>query len=487
MLFVRGSRAVNLSLGASSSTDVTVLRPKGLLLTGRQTTTTVTNPSGYNLINNPFASGINLTKCTLDGAAISTIGYYLWDPYILGMVSNVGGYTFHDPVLGFIPTALSLVARNRIEAGSAFFVFSSAGQTLIIPEAAKVDTNSLVLRPAGTLSNYKIMKTSLFIDKAGQSAEADACGQVMDTDFSNDFLQNEDKLKMNNFSENLSIINDNRKLIVEYKKPYGIEDTVFYSINRMGIKNYHFVFEPRNMPNSSLLATLEDEYTGIKTPVSLAQNTILNFDVTADSMSSAFNRFRLVFKQLSVLPVTFNKVNAYRLSDDIKVRWTVQNEIDIREYHVEKSVDGRNFVKINTTATVNNGASLKAYDFLDVQPATGDNFYRVRSINANGSSSLSAVVKVNMESGKAGFTVFPNPVTNNIIFLQTKGAVSGLYNIELISSNGQVVLKSQLAINETTANYRIKPTGFIAAGVYQLKITGADKKTSVIKLQMQQP
>jgi len=122
-----------------------------------------------------------------------------------------------------------------------------------------------------------------------------------------------------------------------------------------------------------------------------------------------------------------------------------------------------------------------------VQPATGDNFYRIRSINANGSSSLSAVVKVNMESGKAGFTVFPNPVTNNIIFLQTKGAVSGLYNIELISSNGQVVLKSQLAINESTANYRIKPTGFIATGVYQLKITGTDKKTSVIKLQVQQP
>jgi len=487
MIFVRGSRAVNLSLAQYAASDVSVLRTKGLLMTGRQTTITVTNPSGYNLINNPYASSIDLTQCTLNAVAISGIGYYLWDPYILGTFGTVGGYTYYDPILGFLPVPVSPIANNRIESSSAFFVPSAAGQSLIIPEVAKVANNSLVLRPSGTLTNYQTMKTSLFIDNAGQSAQADACGQIMDETFLNQFSASEDRLKMNNFSENLSILNNSTKMIVEYRKPYTENDTVFYAISRMGIKTYHFVFEPGNMANSSLLATMEDKFTGVKTAISLAQNTKVNFNVTSDSSSSASNRFRLVFKQPTILPVTFSNVNAYRLGDDIKVQWTVQNETHIREYQVEKSVDGRNFVKINTTATVDNGASFKVYDFLDVHTVTGDNFYRIRSIGVNGSSSLSQVVKVNIDAVQPGFTVFPNPVTNNTILLQTKGISPGLYNIELTSSNGQLILNSQFALNESTATHSIKPTGIIASGLYQLKITGADKKSSVIKLQVQRP
>ena len=90
MLFVRGSRAVNLSFAQAAASDPTVTRVKGLLITGKQTFTTLANPSGYTLLSNPFASGIDLTKCTLNGAAIP--GYYVWDPYILSAL-NVGAYT----------------------------------------------------------------------------------------------------------------------------------------------------------------------------------------------------------------------------------------------------------------------------------------------------------------------------------------------------------------------------------------------------------
>jgi hypothetical protein len=491
MIFVRGSRAVNLSLAQYATSDVTVLRPKGLLMTGRQTTTTVTNPSGYNLINNPYASGIDLTQCTLNGSAISTIGYYLWDPYILGTFTTVGGYTLYDPILGFMPTPVSPIVANRIEAGSAFFVQSSSGQTLIIPEVSKVANNSQVLRPMGNPSHYQKMKTTLFIDLNGQTAQADACGQVLDADFSNSFSFDEDKLKMYNFSENLFIRSNNKKLAVEYRKPYTENDTVFYTINRMGIKNYHFSFEPGNMEASNLSAMLEDNFTGTKTPISLAANTVVHFSVTADSLSSAANRFQMVFKPIVVLPVTFSSIKATLQAtatngrtNDILVQWTVQNAINISAYVVEKSSDGRNFVPVNTLAANGNGGSVATYNLLDVNTITGNNFYRIRSIGVSGEYTYSQVVKINIGATKSGISVFPNPVTNNTIFLQMNEVPYGVYNVALTSNNGQLIQSTKLVQNSNNSTTTIQPTKVLPSGTYQLKVTGPDKKISVIQLEV---
>ena len=489
MIFVRGSRAVNLALAQYAISNSTVLRSTGLLNTGRQTTTTVTNPSGYNLINNPYASGIDLTQCTLNGSAISTIGYYLWDPYILGAFTTVGGYTYYDPILGFLPSPVSPIVANRIESGSAFFVPSSVGQTLIIPEVSKVANNSLVLRPAGNLSTYKKMKTTLYIDFNGQSLQADACGQVMHENFDNNFLQNEDRLKLNNFSENLSITCQGKKVIAEYKKPYTITDTVFYTLNKMAVKNYHFYFEPSSLEALDVIALLEDKYTGTETPISIVQNTRFDFSVTTDSLSSASNRFQLIFKPSAALPVMFSNINATLqnvstsgYTNDIMVQWQVQNETNIQLYELEKSTDGSNFEKIHAIAATANYTLIKSYFAIDQNTNIGNNFYRVRSIGIDGAIKISEVVKIYIEKKVSSITVYPNPVIGNNIFLQMNEMPKGTYQIKLTNAVGQLIHAERIIQNNTSENHCVKLKHLLPKGIYQLTVTAPNNTVKVIQV-----
>src|SRR5204863_9841016 len=178
------------------------------------------------------------------------------------------------------------------------------------------------------------------------------------------------------------------------------------------------------------------------TAVNMIGTTTYDFTVTSDVNSAAANRFRIVFKPQSNLPVTFTSVAANEKNNGVSVEWKVENELNISSYDVEKSVDGRNFTKMfNTVATGQNSGGAAVYNWLDLKSVTGDNFYRIRSISKDGKAAYSKVVKVAVIKGRSGFAVFPNPVSDGIIALQMNNIPAGIYSVRLINNDGQTLSK----------------------------------------------
>ncbi len=63
-----------------------------------------------------------------------------------------------------------------------------------------------------------------------------------------------------------------------------------------------------------------------------------------------------------ILPVILSSVKAYQQGNDIAVKWKVENETGIKDYFVQKSINGTSFTsgviipsKGNNTGTVNYG------------------------------------------------------------------------------------------------------------------------------------
>ncbi len=54
--------------------------------------------------------------------------------------------------------------------------------------------------------------------------------------------------------------------------------------------------------------------------------------------------FSIVFSKAKVLPLTFTNVKAYQQVTDISVEWKVYNESKVKQYEVEKSAGGNNYV-----------------------------------------------------------------------------------------------------------------------------------------------
>ena len=155
-----------------------------------------------------------------------------------------------------------------------------------------------------------------------------------------------------------------------------------------------------NLQSDNLQAFLIDQFLNTSKSLSLSDTNFVNFSVTSNVSSKAANRFEIVFRQLSILPVTFTSVKALLQNDAVKVEWKVENERNIKQYEIEKSADGNLFTTMAVTlATANNGGSA-SYLKTDTHPLGGYNFYRIKSVDINGQTAYSNVVKVLLKNEK---------------------------------------------------------------------------------------
>ena len=130
--------------------------------------------------------------------------------------------------------------------------------------------------------------------------------------------------------------------------------------------------------------------------------------------------------------------------------------------------------------------SLTALPLKDPSPFAGKNFYRIKSIDQNGTMKYSPVVYVVMESKNNGFIIQPNPVKGNSIHLQFTNLPKGNYQFNLMNALSQLVFSTQLLINNTSTSMVLKSKTVLTKGVYHLQINGPGNKIETQKLLIDQ-
>ncbi len=313
MLFVRGSRAINLPLSTPSTVaDITTLRPRGTIKVGTQPTLTNAG-GGFMVVGNPYPAPINfknISKTGVIGGLGGNNAYYLWDPALTGS-SGVGAFvqfawngTSYTKTIQAGTGASSIGTDGMIPSSAAFMVNQNAGGTIGIEENDKdtvVYGNSYLFRPV-PVAEPSSLRVSLY------GSEADGTGAVVDgsvilfNQSSRNSLDDEDVVKINNVKENISVFEDGKKIAIEFRKALKAGDSLFYRIWNMSRRHYEFevTFTNVKLP-SGTAAFLEDTYLRQKTR--LAENiTKVGFDITDDAGSVAQDRFRIVVESSVKLP-----------------------------------------------------------------------------------------------------------------------------------------------------------------------------------------
>lgn len=185
------------------------------------------------------------------------------------------------------------------------------------------------------------------------------------------------------------------------------------------------------------------------------------------------DRFKIIFKKASALPVTFTSIRANETSGNINVVWQVDNQSDIKDFELQRSEDGVHFSTIATIRSKNTSSTSITYSSQDTEPVNGANFYRVRSNGANGEVKYSSIVKVTINSPKAKISVYPNPVLNGEIHIHFNQFEKGVYRLRLINSLGQEMISKTISKNEG-AGGTIVLNQRLVRGKYQLQILKPD-------------
>lgn len=492
LLFVRGSRAINLPTSTPSTVpDNTILRPRGVIKLGTQPA--VSSPSaGFMVVGNPYPAPLNfknITKSGLIGGMGGNNAYYLWDPTLNGS-AGVGAYVTLSWNSGTGRYDRSIVTgggtsqvsdEGVIPSSTAFLVNANAGASVTIEENDKdtvVYGNSYLFRPAAAPSS---LRASLYEIEPDGSKEISDGNLITFSGSSSNNVDNEDAVKPGNAWENFAVIKNNRNISIERRNLLAANDTIFYSMWNMRQKTYTLEIATANldMPAGST-AFLEDNYLHKKTALDYSGTTSISFTVSADTASASKDRFRIIIRSATVLPVTFTTIKAYQLNHEVKVEWSVENETGIKTYDVERSVDGINFS--NATTIKANGGN-KSYSWLDGQSATGDNFYRIKSIDNTGQIQYSRIAKVFISKGNPSITVYPNPVKNGVMNIVFTGIVGGSYSAKLYNSTGLLVFEKEMEHIAGNGSKIIRLSKKLASGLYHLEITGGDNEDrKIIKL-----
>jgi hypothetical protein len=483
-MFVYGDRRNTIT---TSTPNSTILNAKGLVKTGDQLYNTsspipLTGVAGrWTMLGNPFASPIDWT--TIPKTDLLNT-YWGWDPNLAGTggyvtVSTMGDITITSPMSGV--TGIN----QYIQSGQGFFVRTTgASPSMTIREQDKAGNNNrAAFREIG--APLPLMAVNLQYSSGGTKALADGVVAAFDSEFSNQ-VNNEDAPKMINTAEGLAINNTNELLSIDARKMPVNDDTLFLNISRLARPMYTLQIFAKELETVPMRAYLEDTYLNTSQLLSMTDTNRIDFTVNPSiAASSNVNRFRIVFKVLTVvLPVNFTSIRAAQEGEDVRVKWDISEESNIREYEVERSTDGLNFSKIGSTPSKGNNA-YESYEWLDENPVPGNNYYRIKAVEYDETFILSRIVNVKIEGKNSQMRIFPNPVQNGQINLHISTEQKAQYLVTLIDLQGRQILTQEFNHPGGSFSRSIQVGQNYAAGIYHLEVKNKlTMETKVLRVEL---
>jgi len=187
---------------------------------------------------------------------------------------------------------------------------------------------------------------------------------------------------------------------------------------------------------------------------------------SASLVPNTYSIYTLAAGSSAPLPVTLISFKA-SLDDASNVRldWRTTSEENSERFEIQHSIDGKNWVEKGSVEAAGESSSSIEYSYIDLTPVAGENLYRLKMLDRDGTFAYSRLESVNLEGVAAVF--YPNPVSdrlflkisdkspvkdvtlrnslgNNVFSASTipasgidvKGLNAGLYLVQIVLENG---------------------------------------------------
>jgi hypothetical protein len=136
----------------------------------------------------------------------------------------------------------------------------------------------------------------------------------------------------------------------------------------------------------------------------------------------------------AILPAKLEFIKAKRIDDVVELHWKTSLEDNVSHFDVQKSSDGINF---QTIGKVNAGK----YDYLfyETNNSNGETWYRLQTVDRDGKTEFSRIVKVGPATETSSIRIFPNPATTELNF----SGILNNYTVTIVSPAGTILKQQQ--------------------------------------------
>jgi hypothetical protein len=177
-----------------------------------------------------------------------------------------------------------------------------------------------------------------------------------------------------------------------------------------------------------------------------------------------------------VLPLKLTSFTAREKDCGATLNWTSTNEENMDRFEIEQSNTANSYHKVGVVNAVGNNNESK-YAFTTNQ-IESECYYRLKMIGKDGSFTYSPVehVKINCKSPADYVTVYPNPVTEGMVFLNFTSESATTATLILNNDLGQQVKIKDVKLNKGSNSIKFE-FGRLPKGIYFIQLISKENKT----------
>jgi hypothetical protein len=161
-------------------------------------------------------------------------------------------------------------------------------------------------------------------------------------------------------------------------------------------------------------------------------------------------------------------LKARAMEGAVSLTWGTEQEENSSHFDVQRSTDGLSFTTIGQISARENASTHYTYQWMDVAPLAGINYYRLKATDLDGTFTYTAIVSAQIAAATVENAIYPNPASDQFSILKENAV-----RLELLRLTGekvQEVSSDRMVIKDVTG------------GLYVVKVEYADGRTESHRL-----
>lgn len=179
------------------------------------------------------------------------------------------------------------------------------------------------------------------------------------------------------------------------------------------------------------------------------------------------NNLGIISNTTTVLPIELLSFTAKELNENVVLNWVTSSERNADYFLVERSIDGANWENVAKVNAKGNASFKSNYETIDERPYKTVSYYRLRTIDLDGTNHYSSVIVIERPN-KEAFSIFPNP-SNGVFNLKIKSITSFRpITITIFDAIGKTVYEEIITVEKDKYDYNFNT--LLYEGFYTIKI-----------------
>jgi hypothetical protein len=207
-------------------------------------------------------------------------------------------------------------------------------------------------------------------------------------------------------------------------------------------------------------------------------NSTANF-LNWESVTS-FSQFGGAEGNNQPLPVELVSFSGTCEGGNIHLTWKTASEFNSSHFDVEKSRDGENWQLLTLVPSAGSSNELLTYHTVDQNATDGNNYYRLRQVDIDGTEKFYDPINVSCTEVTPGyFTSFPNPSGTSFQVIVNNKELIGTCVLNIVDATGKVMEQREIVMNDGINMFVINQE--LTPGIYFMNVSNGTKSTSVLR------